>query len=225
MVRRCHSKRKCCLSFLIHSSYAIPLVAFSYTGIEIIAMTAFEARDAAALRWPSRWIGSTVFLLYFLCTIGEALNVKWNNPHLPYIYGGAGNKTTATPNNPRSTSLLINAAWGAGYPTMASILNGCLIFSVLSASNTSLYVSSRTLYGLTREIPDTNWFNRQIRWLSLVAKGTGVPAASLLFSAVSFFWLPFLQLKKGYALEEVSVLHLAPFVSHHQWELTMRVAY
>jgi amino acid transporter len=30
-----------------------------------------------------------------------------------------------------------------------------------------------------------------------------VPAAALFFSAVSFFWLPFLHLKAGYAIEDV----------------------
>jgi amino acid transporter len=67
-----------------------------------------------------------------------------------------------------------------------------------------LYVSSRTLYGLTREIPDTNWFGRKLHGLSIVVRQTGVPAAALVFSAVSFFWLPFMQLKAGYAIQDVS---------------------
>ncbi|KAL1979980.1 hypothetical protein VTN96DRAFT_4845 [Rasamsonia emersonii] len=190
-----HSKAVC---------YAIPLVAYSFQGVEIIALTAFEARDAAAIRWPSRWIAYVVVVLYLLCTVGEALNVCWKDTNLPYIYSGAGNSTTASPPlNPPSNSMVIIAAWKSGNQNFAGFLNACLIFSALSASNTSLYVGSRTLYGITREMPDTNWFNRRIKRLSLVVKGTGVPAAALLFSAVSFFWLPFLQLKGGYALEDL----------------------
>ena len=184
-------------------SFAIPLVAYSFQGVEVIAVTAFEARDASALRWPSRSIAYVVFVLYLLCTIGEALNVAWNDTHLPAIYDGP---PTQTATNPPTTVIIIVTAFRAGYRSLAGVLNGCLIFSVLSASNTSLYVSSRTLYGITREMPDTNWFNKQIRQLSLVVRGTGVPAAALLFSAVSFFWLPFLQLRGGYALQNVCSL-------------------
>jgi yeast amino acid transporter len=182
-------------------SFAIPLVAYSFQGVEVIAVTAFEARDASALRWPSRWIAYVVFLLYLLCTIGEALNVAWSDPYLPLIYGDPVAKNSTM--SPPTSSVIIFTTFLAGYQSLAGFLNGCLIFSVLSASNTSLYVSSRTLYGITREMPDTNWLNKQIRRLSLVAPRTGVPAAALLFSAVSFFWLPFLQLKGGYALQDV----------------------
>jgi len=192
---------------LTKHSYSLPLVAYSFLGIEIIAVAAFEAKKSSYLRWPSRVIAYVIFLLYFLCTIGETLTVGWRSKHLPMIYEGLANSTTTasgptTP--PNSTSLAVTAAWAAGYHNLAGFLNGCLIFSVLSASNTSLYVSSRTLYGLTREIPDTNWLGRKLHNLSFVVRQTGVPATALLFSAISFFWLPFLQLKAGYAIQDVS---------------------
>ena len=101
--------------------------------------------------------------------------------------------------------MIINAAYHAGYRDLAGFLNGCIIFSVLSASNTSLYVSSRTLYGMVREMPNSNWLYNKIRWMAKVPKRTGVPAVAILVSAVSFYWLPFLQLKKGYALQDVSL--------------------
>jgi amino acid transporter len=182
-------------------SFAILLVSYSFQGVEAIAVTAFEARDASALRWPSRWIAYVIFLLYLLCTIGDALNVTWSDPHLPPIYGDPVAKHSTM--NPPTSSVTIFTTFLAGYQSLAGFLNGCLIFSILSASNTALYISSRTLYGITRDMPDTNWLNKQIRRLSLVVPRTGVPAAALLFSAISFFWLPFLQLKGGYALEDV----------------------
>jgi amino acid transporter len=184
--------------------YAIPLVAYSFLGIEIVAVTAFEAKFSSSLKYPSRIIAYAVFSLYLLCTIGEVLTVSWRDSHLPLIYGGGKNSNGTTAGPPNSTSIIVNAAWEAHHKKLAGFLNGCLIFSVLSASNTSLYVSSRTLYGLTRDIPDTNWFGKKLNRLSLVVPQTGVPAAALLFSAVSFFWLPFLQLKAGYAIGDVS---------------------
>jgi yeast amino acid transporter len=187
-------------------SYAIPLVAFTFYGVEIVAVTAFEAKYSTSLTWPSRLIAYAVCLLYLLCTIGETLTVRWTAPYLPTMYGGIGNSSTpvdkpTTP--PKSASFVINATLSAGYYDLASFLNGCLIFSVLSASNTCLYVASRTLYGMTREIPDTNWVGKRLNRLSLVVRQTGVPAAALLFSSISFFWLPFLQLQRGYAIQDV----------------------
>ncbi|KAJ9637660.1 hypothetical protein H2199_007150 [Coniosporium tulheliwenetii] len=185
--------------------YAIPLVAYMYLGVEIIAVTAFEAKRSKDLRLPSQTIAYVVFFLYFLCTIGEALNVSWTSDHLPKIYGGVGNRhdNYTAPVNPSSTSLPIVAVWQAGYPKLAGFLNGCLIFSVLSASNTSLYVASRTLYGMTREIPETNVVGKCLKKLSLVVPQTGVPAAALVISAISFFWLPFVQLKAGYSVQDL----------------------
>ena len=100
--------------------------------------------------------------------------------------------------------MVIIAIWSAGYRKLAGFINGCLIFSVLSSSNTSLYVSSRTLYGLVREMPGTNWINMKLKVLSLVERHTAVPTVALFVSAVSFFWLPFLQLKGGYSIQNVS---------------------
>jgi amino acid transporter len=189
-------------------SYAIPIAAYSFLGIEIVAIAAFEARDASSIKWPSRSLPLVVLVLYVMCTIGEALNVSWHDTHLPYIYGGVGNSTIGQmPSNPTSVSMIINAAYDAGHRNMAGFLNGCLIFSVISASNTSLYVASRTLYGMIREMPDTNWLYSKIRWISRVQKLTGVPVIALLVSAISFCWLPFLQLEEGYALQDVSSLH------------------
>lgn len=84
------------------------------------------------------------------------------------------------------------------------VLNGCLLFSVIYSANTSLYMSSRMLYGLAMGVPQTNWVGRQIHRLSLVVPRTGVPGPAVVVSAVAFVWLPFLQLKKGYAISDVS---------------------
>jgi amino acid transporter len=180
-------------------------------GIEIVAVTAYETRYRRDLGWPSRNIAYAVTILYILCTIGETLTVKWTDSHLPNILGGTG--TVAHPDPPtdrppRSTNLVINAAWYAGYPALAGFLNGCLVFSVLSAANTSLYVASRTLYGLARDVPDTNTIGKLMRKMAKVWLKTAVPAPALAFSAVSFFWLPFLQLSGKKSISDVRISQL-----------------
>lgn len=184
--------------------YSIPLIAFAFYGVEAIAVTAYEAKYSTSVRWASTLTCYTIFFLYMLCTIDEALAVSCTDPYLPDISGGASNSTSSSSNSPpKSVSFAINATLAAGYYDLAGFLNGCFIFSVLSTSNSTLYVASRTLYGLARQIPDSNWIGKKVNRLSLVVRQTGVPAAALFFSAVSFIWLPFLHLNRGYALEEV----------------------
>jgi amino acid transporter len=95
------------------------------------------------------------------------------------------------------------ALWDWGKKELAGFLNGALIFSVLSASNTSLYVASRTLYGLALDVPTTSRAGKILHSFSVVVPQTGVPARALIFSALAFIWLPFINLKQGYAVQYV----------------------
>ncbi|QDS67850.1 hypothetical protein FKW77_007563 [Venturia effusa] len=133
----------------VATCYAIPYVALSFLGIEIVAVTGFEAKYTKDLRWPSRWIAPAVLILYLLCTMGEVLTTRWNDPLLPTIYNGtrSGNEKDLI----RTHNIVINAALKYGSHHLAGLLNGCLLFSVISSANTSLYVSSRTLVKIHKE--------------------------------------------------------------------------
>jgi amino acid transporter len=179
-------------------------------GIETVAVTAFETKYSHALRRPSQSIAYIVFALYFVYTLGQVLNVKWNNDHLPLNYSRVGSPYyTSDLHDPPSTDLLIIAAWQAGYSHIAGFLNGCLIFSLFFSSTTCLYVASRTLYGLSRDIPQTSYAGRLFGKLGLVIPRSGIPAAALLFSGIVFVWIPFLQLGAGSAGRDVSVCKTA----------------
>jgi amino acid transporter len=186
----------------LNPSYVLPLVAYSYLGVEMVTVTAFEARTMRSLRLPSQSISYAVFALYFLCTIGEALNVDWMNKNLPIIYDSSHDNPPPI-TNPVSSSLPIIATWQAGHHKLAGVINGFLIFSVLSASNTALYTASRTLYGMTREVPTSHVIGRILRKFSLVVPQTGVPAAALAVSAIAFIWVPFVALDAGFAVQDV----------------------
>ncbi|KAL5360085.1 amino acid permease-domain-containing protein [Aspergillus floccosus] len=171
--------------------FAIPLVAYSFQGIEITAMAAFEARDARALRWPSRWTVYAVTLFYIMCSVGEALTVSHDDAHLRSTDDSI---CTGESSPPFSASMIVIAAWNAGHKTLAGFLNGCLMFSVVSAANTSLYASSRSMYGLAQLINTPNWIQRKLEWVGHVDSNTGVPVGALLLSTLAFCWIPFLQL-------------------------------
>lgn len=162
------------------------------------------------------------------------LNVCWQNNDLPQLFGQNYSTNSATCQGPYTTtqssaspsastsglpssgqgkatsqSILIIAV-GQGQDQMQvlkSFLNGCLIMTVLSTANTALYVSSRTLYGLTREIDPTSphWWMRLLSKLSTTTASSQTPGRALIVSALCFCWLPFLTLQGYTSNQEVSV--------------------
>jgi len=88
---------------------------------------------------------------------------------------------------------------------LPGFLNVCLIMTVFSAANTTLYVSSRTLFGLARDLnyQGALWS----RWSSLLGTtnpSTRVPAFAVILSAVSFLFLPFVHAGLDYSDQWVS---------------------
>lgn len=190
---------------------------FGYVGIETVIIAAFEAKTVTDIARPSRIIHWVVFVLYLLCTVGIALTVPWNAPQLPSIPGGPpsnamANPTasasipspTAAPAAPHSDSAVILATYNAGRTNLAGFINGCLIFSVISAANTALYVASRVLYGMTYKLQGRNFLSRRFKGASKLWDATQVPAMALLLSVVSFYWLPWLNQAQSSTTEDVS---------------------
>ncbi|PWY64181.1 amino acid transporter [Aspergillus eucalypticola CBS 122712] len=185
--------------------YAIPLTAYAFQGLEVYAMTAFEARDGHALRWPARWTAYVAVVVYIMCTLGEVINVKWDNPALPQLHDGVSNSTLSATSNPgSSSSMIVIAALSTNNRSIAGFLNGCLLFSVFSAANSSLYVASRTLWGMAKHFPRSStkelWVKKK---LAILSEGTKVPVVSLLVSLLAFCWVPFLQLVDSSAVQQV----------------------
>ncbi|RAH57611.1 amino acid transporter [Aspergillus piperis CBS 112811] len=185
--------------------YAIPLTAYAFQGIEVYAMTAFEARDGHALRWPARWTAYVAVVVYIMCTLGEVINVKWDDSALPKLHDGVSNSTLSATSNPgSSSSMIVIAALNTNNRSMAGFLNGCLLFSVFSAANTSLYVASRTLWGMAKHFPRSStkelWVKKK---LAILSEGTKVPVVFLLVSLLAFCWVPFLQLVDSSAVQQV----------------------
>lgn len=184
------------------SSVSFPIVSYGFLGVDIIAVTAFEARNPKALRFPAKWIAYVAFLLQFFIVLGEVLVVKWNDSSLRPLE----QRSVSDSNEDPSVPILLLGPSEASIRFLPGFLAGCAIFCILSGANTALYVASRTLFGLTREIPSNHhvWLVRALSRLGTTTPRTHVPAWALLISAVSFSWLPFLHLKHGYSIQDVS---------------------
>lgn len=189
-------------------SIAIPKVTFAYIGVELLTMTAYEARNAGQLRWTAMTIAPQVCVLYVAVVATFVSNVSWDDPRLPQIFNQTAKDAapiTAHAIAPRDTSghrsqaLPIIALIETGNSTLASVLTAILMYSGLSAANTALYVASRTLYGFARnrEPGDhADIIRRMIFRLSDVVSWTGVPLWGALLPAAILYWLPFIHIKE-----------------------------
>jgi amino acid transporter len=189
------------------SSVTIPIVAYGYIGVEIVAVTALEAKDPRnSLKYPAKSIAWITTIIYFLSALGFYLNVPWFDSSLPALSGRVMHGTTVfapNTNTTQTSSVLVIAVLNASIPTLPGFINGCLIMAVLSAANTALYVSSRTLFGLTREIDPDDKLWWWIAKLSTTTPHRKVPAAALFLSTAAFCWVPFLHLSKSYSDQDL----------------------
>jgi yeast amino acid transporter len=146
---------------------ALPLATFAYIGVELLTVTAFEARDPHELKLPARNIAWFTVVLYCISTGLIVSNISWKNQNLPTLFGQALTLVIrGGPNNDEywlpalAEARQIHAApilvlYRAGFKFLPAFLNGCLIYSALSCANTALYVAARQLYGMTRSITVT----------------------------------------------------------------------
>lgn len=183
-------------SLLTHCSYAIPLMVYSFLGLEAITVTTGEARAPRDTRWPARTLVWIIFALYLFVVVGEAVNVSWLNPSLPTFgtWDRAINAPWWTIAKGGSQSPIVLAAIATEHDRLATFVQVACIFSVLSAANTSLYIASRTLYALGIEINESFSPFRYIRKLvTWVWPATGAPIGALILSAAAFIWIPYLH--------------------------------
>ena len=202
------------LSLLIDDSLIIPYITYGFLGVETVAVAAFEAREPRSLRASAKWIAYVIAFLFVLCGIGETLNIAWDDGRLPQLVEKRDKiQVRDATQSAAHYSVLVLAARITGHKAAAGVWNGFLILSSLSAANTALYVASRALYGLCRDLPQDipqDKVSRLKRWpskLGALDPRTRVPFWALIASTAIFFWLPFLHLQKGTSAQDVSALH------------------
>ena len=187
---------------------SIPIVAYAYIGVEIVVVTTLDAtKPQQSLKYPAKLIAWLTAAMYFFYALGFYLNVSWTDLFLPSVPNriAHGSLTIAPSTDTTQTNaIVVIAVLNANKPDLLGLPNGCLIMAVLSAANTALYVASRTLFGLTRELNPTSKYWRCVSTLSTTTHTRRVPAAALLASAFAFCWVPLLHLTKRYTDQDVS---------------------
>ncbi|AZK95413.1 MULTISPECIES: amino acid permease [Streptomyces] len=140
------------------------IVLFSFAGIELVAVSAPEAKDPGpALRGALRTLVLRLTLFY-LGAIAVMLAV------LPWTEVSGGHGTEGSP--------FVTMFDAAGIPAAASVTNFVVLVTALSAANANLYAAGRMLHSLG----DDRFAPRALG----ATTGHGVPRRAILFSALGF---------------------------------------
>jgi amino acid transporter, AAT family len=137
---------------------ALTLALTSYMGIEVIAVTAGEAKEPEkSIPRAMRTIVFRLILFYVLAITVMLAMTPWNR---------AGSGITGSP--------FVSAFSSVGIPYAASIMNLVVITAALSSCNTDLYLTTRMLFSLARGRYAPAWLGR--------LSNTGVPHRALAVS-------------------------------------------
>ncbi|KAK4983855.1 amino acid transporter [Elasticomyces elasticus] len=113
---------------------------FAYLGIELVGVTVGETKN------PRKNIPAAIKLTFYRILFFYVLSVLFLGMLVPYNSPkllGANKKS-----NSASASPFVLAISLAGIKGLPGFINGCILLFVFSASNSDLYIASRTIHGL-----------------------------------------------------------------------------
>ncbi|KAG0136619.1 amino acid permease/ SLC12A domain-containing protein [Tuber indicum] len=175
---------------------------FAYLGTELVGVTVGEAQN------PRKTIPRAIKLTFYRIVIFYVLSVFLLGMLVPYnsdelLFANKAKSSAAA-------SPFVVAIKLSGIPHLAGILNGCILLFVFSASNSDLYIASRTIYGLACE-------GKAPAFLALTDK-RGVPVFALGLSSL-FGLLAFMNVSDdskivfGYFVNLVTIFGILTWIS------------
>ncbi|KAJ6785980.1 hypothetical protein PWT90_06275 [Aphanocladium album] len=158
------------------------------------------------VRFSSVYIPVLATIAYVVAGALASFNIRRGDcrlPRLSWVDSKECNSTSPVNNHTTygvgsTTSAFVAIAIEAGMPPLEHVFNVFLVFTALTCAGTNLYVASRALFGLTTRLDDSPDQPLLLRFLAWFGKTNRhrVPMRAMIFSALSFWWVPFLQLHK-----------------------------
>ena len=232
-----------------HHSAVIPIAAYAFVGIEIVSAAPIEVKQPQKnLPTPSNYIAPVAGLIYLLLLLMMSFDVYWQDPSLPPFYGitlidrqntlQRGDPGYSVESRSNFSPVLVLVVQHAEIEGLAGFLTATLIFLAYNTAIVALYVASRTLHGITRDINFNSSFliKRWIAYLSITTNSHRVPSVALFVSAVVFgSWLPLLHFVRAHpSISDVSSIYPILYPSillvlqvtadpQYHWNLRVRV--
>ncbi|KAF5097250.1 hypothetical protein D0Z00_002459 [Geotrichum galactomycetum] len=184
-------------------SWAAVLVTavFAYLGTELVGVTVGEAQN------PRRNIPRAIKLTFYRIMIFYVVSVFFLGMCVAYNDNKLVFATKASTS--ASASPFVVAIENAGIKVLPQIINAAILLFIFSASNSDLYIATRTLYGLSVNGKAPKFFSRTNRM--------GVPYFALGFSSL-FCGLAYLNCSANsakvfnYFVNVVSILGLLTWI-------------
>lgn len=175
---------------------------FAYLGTELIGVTVGEAQN------PRKTIPRAIKLTFYRILFFYVLSVFFLGMLIPYNDPALIKANSATTS--AKASPFVIAIANAKIPHLAGIVNACILLFTFSASNSDLYIASRTMFGLAERGHAPKIF----KWTDK----RGVPVPALAVSAL-FCCSAFMNAAKdstlvfGYFVNLVSIFGLCAWIS------------
>lgn len=175
---------------------------FAYLGTELVGVTVAEAQN------PRKTVPRAIKLTFYRILFFYCLSVLLVGMIVPYDSEKLAFATKVKAG--ASASPFVVASEIAGIHAISHILNACICIFVFSASNSDLYIASRTLYGLASDGQAPAIFKRTDK--------RGVPIYALGFSAL-FCLLAFMNVSDdstkvfGYFVNLTTIFGLMSWIS------------
>ncbi|KAI8387537.1 amino acid permease/ SLC12A domain-containing protein [Blakeslea trispora] len=179
--------------------------AFSFNGVEIVGITAGESQNPhKTVPAAVKQVFFRIVLFYILSILIIGLNIPYTDPDL---LRGSGNIAV-------SPFTLVFKKAGASWA--ADLMNAIILITMISAGNSGVYSSSRTLLALAEDGTAPRVFKKINRWgipiwsvLTTCAVGCLAFLTSLQSSGVVFNWLTALPSVAGLIVwVTISVTHI-----------------
>ncbi|MCS6711874.1 amino acid permease [Brachybacterium sp. EF45031] len=150
---------------------ALSIVMFSFGGIELLSITAAEAKDPArSIRTAAQSTIIRLAVFYVLAVTIVVALVPWREA------AGTGDDVAASP--------FVLVFDRIGVPAAASLTNALVLIAALSAANANLYAGSRMLQSLAVDGLAPRWLaglsRRRVPVRGLIVSTVGIVVAALL---------------------------------------------
>ena len=167
------------------------------------------------LRFTGVWVSVLLGIIYTLGALLLSFNISSDDDRLPRVSWITPQGSPNTNGAGQSTSGFVIVATASGIAGLGEFVTIGLLLTALATANTFLYVASRTLFGLTKDLDDCSpcWITRRLAYFGKTTR-LRVPVRAIVASCC-VCWVPFLWLSPsngtGTSIATVSCANMPKF--------------